>query len=122
MLPWARIAALKCTFRHALVAFKKQFYPLAPAKLADGAGITCHVVKSSSHALTHYTRRRLGGRQPLCGIGVTSIIEVTARPAFCSERIAASRPEPGPLTKTSICLSPCSIALRAAVSAVTCAA
>src|SRR6185437_12722966 len=28
-----------------------------------------------------YTRRRLRGRQPLCGIGVTSRIEVTVKPA-----------------------------------------
>jgi isoleucyl-tRNA synthetase len=68
------------------------------------------------------TRRRLGGRTPLCGIGVTSMIEVMVRPAACSERIAASRPEPGPLTRTSICRRPCSIALRAAASAATCAA
>ena len=26
------------------------------------------------------TRRRLGGRQPLCGVGVTSWIEPTSRP------------------------------------------
>src|SRR6267142_4370906 len=63
-----------------------------------------------------YTRRRFGGRQPSCGIGVTSRIEVTSRPAACSERIAASRPAPGPRTKTSICLRPYSIALRAASS------
>src|SRR2546429_414983 len=36
--------------------------------------------------------------------------------------MAASRPAPGPRTKTSICLSPCSIALRAASSAAVCAA
>ena len=45
-----------------------------------------------------YTRRRFGGRQPLCGIGVTSVIETTCMPAVCSARIAASRPEPGPRT------------------------
>ena len=31
MLSRASIAALKGAFRHALVAFKKQFYPLTPA-------------------------------------------------------------------------------------------
>src|SRR5579875_426695 len=71
---------------------------------------------------SNYTRRLFGGRQPLCGIGVTSMIDVIFRPADCNERIAASRPEPGPLTNTSICRRPCSIALRAADSAVTCAA
>src|SRR6476659_8247835 len=43
-------------------------------------------------------------------------------PAACSERIAVSRPEPGPLTKTSTFCRPCSIPLRAALSAVTWAA
>src|ERR1700719_4954272 len=36
--------------------------------------------------------------------------------------MAVSRPEPGPLTKTSTFCRPCSIPLRAAASAVTCAA
>src|SRR5690606_19355920 len=64
-----------------------------------------------------YTRRRFGGRQPLCGIGVTSLIRFTSRPAACRERIAASRPAPGPLTITSTLFNPCSIAAFAAVSA-----
>ncbi len=37
-------------------------------------------------------------RQPLWACGVTSLTPVTSRPAACSERIAVSRPEPGPLT------------------------
>src|SRR5687768_15909082 len=36
--------------------------------------------------------------------------------------MAVSRPEPGPLTKTSTFCRPCSMPLRAAASAVTCAA
>src|SRR6476661_10483706 len=48
-----------------------------------------------------YTRRRLGGRHPLCGIGVTSRIDLTSSPMVCSARIADSRPAPGPLTRTS---------------------
>src|SRR5215216_4706845 len=68
------------------------------------------------------TRRRLGGRQPLCGMGVTSVIALTSSPADCSERIACSRPAPGPLTKTSTWRIPCSIALRAAPSAESAAA
>src|SRR5207244_5989290 len=63
-----------------------------------------------------YPRRRFGGRHPSCGIGVTSRIAVISRPAACSERMAASRPAPGPRTKTSTCLRPYSIALRAASS------
>src|SRR2546425_174532 len=63
-----------------------------------------------------YTRRRFGGRHPSCGIGVTSRMAVISRPAACRERMAASRPAPGPRTKTSICFRPYSIALRAANS------
>ena len=43
------------------------------------------------------TLRRFGGRQPLCGIGVTSLIDFTCSPAAASAWIADSRPEPGPL-------------------------
>src|SRR5699024_8939916 len=68
------------------------------------------------------TRRRFGGRQPLCACGVTSWIEPTSRPVACSERIAVSRPEPGPLTNTSTFFMPCSCALRAAASAASWAA
>src|SRR5690625_1385204 len=46
----------------------------------------------------------------------------TSRPAACSDRIAVSRPEPGPLTNTSTLRTPCSCALRAAFSAASCAA
>src|SRR3954465_8951261 len=69
-----------------------------------------------------HTLRRLRGRQPLCAWGVTSLTPVTSRPAACRERIAVSRPEPGPFTKTSTFCRPCSMPLRAAASAVTCAA
>src|SRR3954471_21162142 len=63
------------------------------------------------------TLRRFGGRQPLCGMGVTSVMAVTSRPAAWSDRMACSRPGPGPLTKPSTWRMPCSIALRAAPSA-----
>src|SRR3954453_2204846 len=69
-----------------------------------------------------HTLRRFGGRHPLCGVGVTSWIAPTSRPAACSDRIAVSRPEPGPFTNTSTLRMPCSCALRAAASAVICAA
>src|SRR3977135_4549107 len=68
------------------------------------------------------TLRRLGGRQPLCGTGVTSLMPVTSMPAFCSDRIAVSRPDPGPFTTTSTFRTPCSIALRPAASAASWAA
>src|ERR1700735_3659653 len=69
-----------------------------------------------------YTRRRLRGRHPLCGIGVTSRIEVMVKPAACSERSADSRPDPGPATATSSARMPCSCAFFAASSAPPCAA
>src|SRR6218665_913246 len=71
---------------------------------------------------TGWTRRRFGGRHPLCACGVTSLMLPTSRPAAWSERIAVSRPEPGPLTKTSTFFIPCSSACRAADSAASCAA
>src|SRR5262245_51029312 len=68
------------------------------------------------------TRRRFRGRQPLCGTGVTSWIPATSSPAAARERIAVSRPEPGPFTNTSTLCKPCSCAARAAFSAASCAA
>src|SRR6187455_378100 len=47
-------------------------------------------------------------------------MDVTSRPAAVSERIAVSRPEPGPLTNTSTLLMPASWARRAAASAAIC--
>src|SRR5512142_409756 len=55
-------------------------------------------------------------------MGVTSVIAVTSRPVASSARIAASRPAPGPRTKTSTVFIPESSALRAAFSAAICAA
>src|SRR5205809_4874580 len=68
------------------------------------------------------TRRFLGGRHPLCGIGVTSRIERICRPAVASAWIADSRPEPGPCTRTCTRRTPRFIASRAACSAATVAA
>src|SRR4051812_36925655 len=116
--------------RLALAALEEQLHLLAPAALAVGTGVTGHAltpqhfcISSESSAWTGgQTRRRLGGRQPLCGTGVTSWIAPTSRPVACRLRIAVSRPEPGPLTNTSTLRIPCSIALRAAFSAAICAA
>src|SRR5205085_438432 len=69
-----------------------------------------------------YMRRRLGGRQPLCGTGVTSAIEMILRPSAFKARTADSRPGPGPLMRTSRFFTPCSCAARPAASAATCAA
>ena len=62
------------------------------------------------------------GRTPLWACGVTSLTPRISSPAAWSERIAVSRPEPGPFTKTSTFCRPCSMPLRAHESAVTCAA
>src|SRR3954466_10499643 len=69
-----------------------------------------------------YTLRRFGGRHPLCGIGVTSRIVRTSMPAAARARIADSRPEPGPETRTSTERSPCSRAILAAFIEACCAA
>src|SRR6266478_6918686 len=69
------------------------------------------------------TLRRFGGRQPLCGIGVTSRITTMCNPAAASARTADSRPEPGPFTFTSTLFIPYwSRATPAAASEACCAA
>src|SRR5260370_31428742 len=55
-------------------------------------------------------------------MGVTSLIPETSIPEFWRDRMAVSRPEPGPFTITSTLRTPCSIARRAAASAASCAA
>src|SRR5918999_3752298 len=70
----------------------------------------------------HQTRLRFLGRTSLCACGETSRTPSTSRPAACRERMAVSRPDPGPLTNTSTFWRPCSIPLRAQESAVTWAA
>src|SRR5215471_3759383 len=67
-------------------------------------------------------RRRFGGRQPLCGTGVTSAMLEILMPSALSARTADSRPGPGPLMRTSRFLMPQSIAALPAFSAATCAA
>src|SRR5918996_1352317 len=68
------------------------------------------------------TRRFLGGRQPLCGIGVTSRMETTRSPTEARAWMALSRPLPGPWTRTCTRRTPSVIASRAACSAATVAA
>src|SRR3954454_15884448 len=68
------------------------------------------------------TLRRFGGRQPLCGIGVTSLIDLTCRPADASAWMADSRPLPGPCTRTCTRFTPRPSASRAHCSAATVAA
>src|ERR1700687_4518856 len=68
------------------------------------------------------TRRFFGGRQPLCGIGVRSLMILTSSPAVDSARTADSRPAPGPLPSTFTVRRPDSLALLAAVNEACCAA
>src|ERR1700693_4186340 len=69
------------------------------------------------------TLLRFGGRQPLCGIGVTSRITTMCSPAAAKARTADSRPEPGPFTFTSTLFIPYwSRATPAAASDACCAA
>src|SRR5262249_13676431 len=70
----------------------------------------------------HQTLRFLGGRHPLCGIGVTSAMLVIFKPQLLRARTADSRPGPGPPTRTSTFFTPCSCAATPAFSAATCAA
>src|SRR5262245_22579192 len=80
-------------------------------------------VPASQGGRYHQTRRRLGGRHPLCGIGVTSRITTMCKPAAARARTADSRPEPGPCTRTSTDFRPYwSRALLAALSEACCAA
>src|SRR5437867_4240208 len=55
-------------------------------------------------------------------MGVTSLMAEMSSPAACNDRIAASRPEPGPFTHTSTFFKPSEIASFAADSAEICAA
>src|SRR5213076_19347 len=97
--------------REAALTLEEELLTFAAALLALGSCVA-----------GHQTRLLLRGRQPLWACGVTSRTPVTSRPAACREQMAVSRPEPGPLTKTSTFCRPCSMPLRAAASAVTCAA
>src|SRR5712675_1135137 len=109
---------------------KSGVYPRQIGGLAAGCSIERRPIQSAGHpsksAPAHpnsrrrrprQTRRRFGGRQPLCGIGVTSRIEVIANPTACSARKADSRPEPGPFTSISRVRMPCSMAFLPASSA-----
>src|SRR5208337_5445701 len=74
------------------------------------------------HGSGAQTRRFLGGRQPLCGSGVTSSMALIESPEAWMAVMALSRPDPGPLTLTSTSLTPYLVAVAAAVSAARCAA
>ena len=58
----------------------------------------------------------------MCGIGVTSLMDLTCSPAVASACIADSRPLPGPWTRTCTRRTPSVMASRATCSAATVAA
>src|SRR5262249_12624748 len=104
-------------------SLQKQLLPFPAAQAADCISVSCQLLFSlrnsqllnpnrsdpkpgpaclppvraaPKHDARNQTRRRFGGRQPLCGIGVTSRITTMCRPAAANARTADSRPEPGP--------------------------
>ena len=89
----------------AAVALQEELAALATANAAFGFSIFGYLknplalITTASRA-ANYTRRRLGGRQPLWGMGVTSRMKATRKPTAAMARMAASRPEPGPFTYT----------------------
>src|SRR5580765_5133150 len=87
-----RIAAAldRALLGQAALALEEELHPLAAALLALRRTVA-----------GHQTRLRFFWRTPLCACGVTSRTPRISSPAAWSERIAVSRPEPGPLTKTS---------------------
>ena len=77
----------------------------------------------SPPALYSHSRRLFLGRQPLCGMGVTSSIAVTSTSSdVTSERSAVSRPLPIPLTFTTSERTPFATAAVSAFSAASCPA
>src|SRR5205823_6397381 len=64
----------RALLREAALTLQVELAAFATAELADRTEVPCH-------SLFSQTRRRLGGRQPLCGMGVTSRTSVTRKPA-----------------------------------------
>src|SRR6476620_8235095 len=117
VLAWRITPSLdRALFGHTACALQKQLHAFSSAQPTHWTTILSHCVlplyrDRSSHspsAITHcddastmnsaYTLRRFGGLHPLCGMGVTSRMRLILRPALCNDRMADSRPDPGPLT------------------------
>src|SRR5260370_1576318 len=118
--------------REAPQTLQKQLLPLPAAQAADCISVSCQLLFSlpktletfrgtatlrsvlafskKAHRLklapAYQTRRRFGGRHPLCGMGVTSRMTTMCSPAPATARTADSRPEPGPFTRTSTLFIP----------------
>src|SRR6267154_1063928 len=103
MLPRHEVALLdRALLRKATQAFQKQLLPFPAAQAADCISVSCQLLFSlpktlenfshgrQCHCVAHQTRRRFGGRQPLCGIGVTSRITTICTPAAASEACCAA--------------------------------
>ena len=71
-LSWATAGGAGFRGSRKSTPFAAQVGAFAAGELAGGTEVTCHLI-----ILSNQKRRRLGGRQPLCGIGVTSTILVT---------------------------------------------
>src|SRR5947208_10009650 len=108
MLPGNEVALLDgALLRKTTQAFQKQLLPFPAAQAADCISVSCQLLFSLPKTLGifchghqyHQTRRRFGGRQRLCGSGVTSRITTMCSPAAASARTADSRPEPAPFTR-----------------------
>ena len=57
-----------------LLALQEELLAFSTAQLADGSGVTSHFVFDPQ------TRRFFGGRHPLCGSGVTSVMDLMKSP------------------------------------------
>src|SRR3989442_3939157 len=104
--------------------FKKSF---TPSRRHSRHTASRYLAKTTSLSrdqirLLFQTLLRLGGRHPLWGMGVTSLMARTSRPAVASARIADSRPAPGPFTRTSAVFMPWSRARFPARKPACCAA
>src|SRR6266436_1874426 len=118
MLSRYKVALLnRALVREATQPLQKQLLPFPTAQAADCISVSCQLlfslpknflvpVTEDLKLKTRHTRRRFGGRQPLCGIGVMSRMATMCSPAAASARTADSRPEPGPFTFTSTLFMP----------------
>lgn len=64
--------------------------------------------------LSPHSLRAFRGRQPLCGMGVLSVMEITSRPPMVSPLMADKRPGPRPFTTTRMWVTPFPAAFAAA--------
>src|SRR5262249_36880396 len=114
---WVGPALDRALHRVALGPLEEQLHLLPAAQAADGAGVSGDWLGCSPPSPRRgrsglgggHPRRRFLGRQPLWGMGVTSLMPDTSMPVLVRERMAVSRPDPGPLTSTSTLRTPCSM-------------